>query len=150
MPFRSPIGTGLRTHLRVQPYGDTRRRPLSQFEQLLTGLDFGIPGLFQPRPTTRPGFAALARHALDAREKALVAQRLALVEGEADVVDRRRIELVAKQRAICRAPCGIGRAQRQIERMRREQRVGLAEPVGCDSSSSGNAPDRRPSPRAPG
>ena len=100
------------------------------------------------RPPTRARFASFAGKRFDAREKAALAQRLALIECEADIADRRlgeggggrtardklRVAPCRSGRASDTGGCGIMRAMRSSVRWRGSW---------CSGSALGFAPGRR-------
>lgn len=73
---------------------------------------------FPPRPTARHGRAPYPRHPLDLRVEALVAQGLALIERESDVVHRSPLQLRREQRPIGGLALLIASPQRPIDRVR--------------------------------
>ena len=89
-----------------------------------------VPVGRQSRPPPRPGFSA-SRRFLDLRQEAFVAEWLALVQREPDVVDRRSIQMRPEERAIGRLPIFVIRSQRQIQRMRRQSRFDFSESIGA-------------------
>jgi hypothetical protein len=87
--------------------------------------------IVQPRPATWSRFASNPGHLLDAGQEALVAQRLALVEREPDVVDDLLVQVSAEQGSVGRLALPCGGAEGKVERVWREARVGLSKRIGA-------------------
>ena len=86
-------------------------------------------GRVHTRSASRFDFSPNARHLFDLRVKPLVAQGLALLDSEPDIVNRRAVEMGAEQRTIGRLSLVIVPSERPIERMRRQSSVRLPESV---------------------
>lgn len=85
--------------------------------------------VLNPRPAARLGLPSLPRHRLDLGVEARVAQRLVLIERQANVVDGFAVQLRPEKAAILSLPLLLVPPDHQIERVRREMRVGLAKRV---------------------
>ena len=70
--------------------------------------------------SARSGFAPLAGHSGDFGYEPAVAQRLILVERQANVVNGRRIEAGAKQYTVGALSALVVRAEREENRLRRK------------------------------
>ena len=70
-----------------------------------------------------------ARHRFERRVKPSVSHRLALIERQADIVDRCVIEVRAEQRTISCLPFPVVSTQCAIQRMRLQPRIRLPQPI---------------------
>jgi hypothetical protein len=83
------------------------------------------------RPAARLSFPADAGHLLDPCLEPLIAQRLALIDSAPDIVNRRVIELGTEWRALGGLPLLVIPPQRDVQRMRRQSRIELFQPIGA-------------------
>ena len=83
------------------------------------------------RPAARAGLAWFADEPRDLRMEAMIAERLALVQRQANVGDGILFQMRTKQGAISRQPCRSRGLLSQVDRVRREQGIVLAERVGA-------------------
>jgi hypothetical protein len=73
----------------------------------------------------------LAGHRLNIEIESVVSDGLVLVEGEAQIGEGFVVEGAAEKLAIRGAPRRVVRAEGEVERMRRHQRIRLSEGVGA-------------------
>lgn len=105
-----------------QPQGHITFPAIISSNAPCSGKYFAAVGV-HPRPSSRPGLAALAGHALDLVEKGRIAQGQVLVERTADAVDCGPLQLRAEQGPVGNLlPC-VAASGPSIERMRRKQGI---------------------------
>jgi len=86
-----------------------------------------LPG----RPATPRQHLAHGRRGTHGFAEAVVAERLPLGDGEADIGQGRLVELAAKECAVGRLARFLTSPQSEVQRMGRDDRVGLAEGVAA-------------------
>lgn len=85
--------------------------------------------MLNPRPAARLGLPSLPGDGFDLGVEARVAQRLVLIERQPNVINGFAVQLRPEKTTIPGLPFLLVPPDRQIERVRREMRVGLAKRV---------------------